>query len=83
MTFSYPQISERERKAPTGKFRAVAVDTFAGPGYGTPYLMGDYDSLEDAIEQAKSLDEPYMGGSVADHTGKVHYPEGTNYYVPD
>lgn len=83
MAFAWPKITEQERKAPTGKFRAVAIDTSQLPQIGSIYLMGDYDSVEVAIERAKSLDEPFMGGSVADDTGKICFPEDTNYRVPN
>jgi hypothetical protein len=84
MTFSYPKITEAERRAPKGKFRTVAVDTLEGPSFGTPYLVGDYDSPEEAIERAGGLDEgPYMGSSVADDTGTILFPEGSRYRVPE
>jgi hypothetical protein len=39
-------VSERKLKAPKGKFRVVGVDTFAGPA--EDYLIGDYNSVENA-----------------------------------
>jgi hypothetical protein len=38
-------------RAPTGKFRVVGVDTFDG----TDWVDGDYDTLERALERARSL----------------------------
>ena len=81
MTFSYPEITETERRAPKGKFRTAAVFSYGEPVF---YLMGDYDTLEEARGHAESLDEgPYMGPSVADDTGAIVYPEGSTYRVPE
>jgi len=48
----------RERlKAPKGRYRVVGVDTFEGPR--DDFLMGDFDVLEDAKEEAR-----YNGGEM-------------------
>jgi hypothetical protein len=38
--------SEGKLKAPKGKFRVVGVDTFEG--FDADYLIGDYDTIEEA-----------------------------------
>jgi hypothetical protein len=47
----HPKATKEELAAPTGKFRVLGVDARAGPE--AVYLIGDFDSLTRAEEDAK------------------------------
>jgi hypothetical protein len=82
MAFTWPEITERERRALPGKFRAVAVDTYVGATY---YLIGDFDTSEAAIEHEESAFENRMAFTVADSEGNIVYPINpkSTYRIPD
>jgi hypothetical protein len=58
-----------EHKAPSGQFRAILCDTFEGPF--ADYLIGDYDTLDVAIEAAKPA--PMIPVYVYDDTGQCRF----------
>jgi hypothetical protein len=45
--------ADGELKAPPGMFRVVGVDTWSGPFADS--LIGDFPSLDEAVETAKKL----------------------------
>ncbi len=48
-----------EHRAPTGKFRVIACDTFERPF--ADYLVGDFAELDAAFAAAKGALEPMTG----------------------
>ncbi|MFZ0913567.1 MAG: hypothetical protein WBQ76_11725 [Candidatus Korobacteraceae bacterium] len=65
-----------EHKAPSGQFHAVGCDTFEGPM--ADYLIGDYDTLDAAIEAAKAGLSPMVSVYVYDETGQCRFHD----YMP-
>jgi len=62
--------------APSGKFRVIACDTFEGPF--ADEVVGDYDTLDTAIEAAKANLVPMTAVYVYDDTGQLRF----NEYMP-
>jgi hypothetical protein len=58
-------------RAPSGKFRVIACDTFEGPF--ADYLVGDYNTLDAAIEAAKDQLCPMTAVYVYDETGQCRF----------
>jgi hypothetical protein len=63
---------DTELKAPPGKFRVVLVDTFDDESW----VHGDYDTPEQAIEQAKDKGGVMLKSHVYDDQGKHLYDAG-------
>ena len=61
-----------ELKAPAGKFRIVGVDKFEIPGEGH-FVVGDYDSLDDAIKAAKEMFSDASKDSTDEDISTVYY----------
>ena len=66
---------EFSRKAPKGKFRVVAVDTFDG----TDWVAGVFDTLEAAMTRADALtkNQDMLKTHVYDDAGNHCYGAGT------
>lgn len=54
--------SDDRRVAPSGKYRVLGFDMFAWPPE-PPYLIGDYDSKEEAMRIAREKREAAVGRS--------------------
>lgn len=69
-------ITEKERRAPHGKFRVVCVDLAkALNGKPTIWLKIDHDDRKQAIRHGTNADEgPYTGHQVHDDTGAALLP---------
>lgn len=61
------------RKAPTGKFRVIGVDTFDGGDW----LQGDCDTLDQAIALAKTKGGEMTKMHVYDDCGNHKFDAGT------
>ena len=66
--------SEGKLKAPKGKFRVVAVDTFAGPT--EDYLIGDYNSVVEAKKVCAEPSGQMNPCYVYDDSGKLLHEAG-------
>jgi hypothetical protein len=60
-------------RAPSGQFRVIACDTFEGPF--TDEFVGDYSTLDAAIEAAKANLCPMTAVYVYDDTGQCRFHE--------
>ena len=73
MEVSYTQITaDEDRKAPTGKYRVLMQDRSFQPS--RLYLVEDYDSPEDAICKAETLNRGSCNGIVRTSNGFPLYP---------
>ena len=71
----YPRASERERTAPAGKFRLIALDLTDNSD--AEYCLGDFDSLESAkqvAEEKSSVGQPIF---VYDDKGELVVRHGS------
>ena len=59
--------------APKGKFRIIGVDTFDGGDW----IVGEYDTLEEAINIANKKGGTMTMMYVYDDRGKLHHSAGT------
>jgi hypothetical protein len=57
--------------APSGRFRVIACDTFEGPSANE--LVGDYSTLDAAIEAAKNNLCPMTAVYVYDDTAQCRF----------
>lgn len=62
-----------ELKAPAGKYRVIGVDTFDG----TDWVSGDYDTLDQAKQNAKDEGGTMLKTHVYDDTGKHVFEAGS------
>lgn len=65
------------RKAPTGKFRVLGVDSFTNPPFGEPFVLCDCETKEAAISMATAHGGPAIPHYVYDETGKYIFGVGT------
>lgn len=61
-----------ELKAPKGKFRLVGIDRFEIPGEGH-FVIRDYDSFDDARQEAKCLNHDALDDSTDASLATVYY----------
>ena len=64
-----------DQMAPEGKFRVIGVDTFEGPC--ADYLVGDYDTLEEAAGVCAKHGGQMNPVYVYDDTGKRRLQAGS------
>lgn len=64
-----------ELKAPKGKFRAIGVNVVEGPL--ADYLIGDYSTSVEAIEEADKHGGKMQPAYVYDDTGELIYRIGS------
>ena len=62
-----------ELQAPTGKYRTVGVDTFDG----TDWVIGDYNTMGQAISAANSKGGAMLKTHVYDDVGQHIHSAGT------
>lgn len=64
-----------DKKAPARKFRVIGVDTFPTPNLD--YLIGDYDTVEEATQICADRGGPMNKTYVFDERGKMRANAGT------
>jgi len=67
-------LSRSDFKAPKGQFRVIGVDTFDG----TDWIGGDFETKEEAFEEAKRKGGEMLKTHVYDDEGN-HLHEGGSF----
>ncbi len=68
-------LSQKDFKAPKGKFRVIGVDTFDSEG--CDWIEGDFDTKEEAIRHAKLKGGTMLKMHVFDDAGNHVSEAGT------
>lgn len=62
-----------ELKAPKGKFRIVGIDKFEMPRDDAHWVVGDYDSKDEALQRARGMSQNESKHSTDPSIATVYY----------